>query len=242
MAAPIADETDLDALIVGTGFSGVYLLHTLRKRGFKVKALDAAPQLGGIWNSTYPGCRVDIEVPTYELNIPELWNDPNDTFLWKERFPSSEELRSCFRYIDRKLDLSKDCKFDTWVESAIWNANIDKWDVKTREGHHFRARYFLPCLGYAAKPVFPTFPGLDSFEGNLIHTAQWPREGLDLAGKRVGIIGTGASGVQVIQTIAPVVSKLVGLVRSSSIKNSDYGCRLYSNERHLPRSRCSKEN
>src|ERR1700712_2489814 len=121
MATPVADETNLDAIIVGTGFSGAYLLHTLRKRGFNVKALDAASQLGGIWNSTYPGARVDIEVPTYELNIAELWNDPTDTFIWKERFPGSEELRAYFQFVDRKLDLGKDCKFHTWVDSAIWD-------------------------------------------------------------------------------------------------------------------------
>lgn len=186
---------DLDAIIVGTGFSGVYLLHTLRKRGFKVKALDAASQLGGIWNSTYPGARVDIEVPTYQLNIEELWTDSNDTFIWKERFPSSEELRAYFHFIDEKLDLSKDCQFDTWVESATWNAKIEKWTIKTRDGGFFRAKFFLPCLGYAAKPLLPTIHGLDLFKGKILHTAQWPKEGLDLDGKRVGVIGTGVSRV-----------------------------------------------
>jgi cation diffusion facilitator CzcD-associated flavoprotein CzcO len=210
MASTNAVDTELDALIVGTGFSGVYLLHTLRKRGFKVKAIDAAFQLGGIWNSTYPGARVDIEVPTYEVNIAELWNDPIDTFLWTERFPSSEELRAYFRFIDRKLDLSRDCKFETWVESAMWNEETEKWAIRTRDGMLFSARYFLPCLGYATKPYIPPLPGLGSFEGKLIHTAQWPSDGLDLAGNRVGVIGVGASGVQVIQTIAPIVAQLVG--------------------------------
>lgn len=201
---------DLDAIIVGTGFSGVYLLHTLRKRGYKVRALDGAPQLGGIWNSTYPGARVDIEVPTYELNIEELSNDPTDTFIWKERFPSSEELRAYFQFMDRRLDLSKDCQFDTWVESATWDEKTEKWTIGTRDGETFSARFFLPCLGYAAKPIFPVLDRLERFAGKVIHTAQWPKEGLDVAGKTVGIIGTGASGVQVIQTIAPVVKELVG--------------------------------
>lgn len=200
---------DLDAIIVGTGFSGVYLLHTLRKRGFKVKALDVALQLGGIWNSTYPGARVDIEVPAYELNIEELWNDPDDTFIWKERFPSSEELRAYFQFIDRKLDLSKDCQFDTWVWRATWNEKTEKWTVDTTDGESFSARFFLPCLGYAAMPTFPSLR-LTRFEGRLLHTAQWPNEGLDLTGKRIGVIGTGASGVQVVQTIAPIVKELVG--------------------------------
>ncbi|KAE9976160.1 hypothetical protein EG327_008209 [Venturia inaequalis] len=209
-----AEDLHLDAIIVGTGFSGVYLLHTLRKRGFKVKALDGASQLGGIWNSTYPGARVDIEVPTYELNIEELWNDPTDTFIWKERFPSSEELRAYFEFMDRKLDLSKDCRFDTWVESAIWDGKTERWTIVTRNGEAFSARFFLPCLGYAAKPIFPDLDGLGRFEGKVIHTAQWPKEGLDLRGKRVGVIGTGASGVQVVQTIAPVVKELTVFQRT----------------------------
>ncbi|QDS75070.1 hypothetical protein FKW77_006721 [Venturia effusa] len=204
----------LDALIIGTGFSGVYILHTLRKRGFKVKALDAASQLGGIWNSTYPGARVDIEVPSYELNIEELWNDPTDTFIWKERFPCSEELRSYFRFMDRKLELSRNCRFDTWVESATWDGRREKWTVKTRDGESFVASFFLPCLGYAAKPISPSLNGLESFEGKVVHTAQWPNEGLDLTNKRVGIIGTGASGVQVIQTIAPSVKRLTVFQRT----------------------------
>ncbi|TID15237.1 putative cyclopentanonemonooxygenase [Venturia nashicola] len=204
----MSSPDDLDAIIVGTGFSGVYLLHILRKRGFKVKALDGASQLGGIWNSSYPGARVDIEVPTYELNIQELWEDPTDTFIWKERFPSSAELRAYFQYMDRKLDLSKNCRFDTWVERATWDGKAEKWTIGTRDGETYRARFFLPCLGYAAKPIFPELDGLEQFEGKVIHTAQWPKEGLDLADKRVGVIGTGSSGVQVIQTIAPVVKRL----------------------------------
>lgn len=218
----MSSTEDLDAIIVGTGFSGVYLLHTLRKRGFKVKALDGASQLGGIWNSRYPGARVDIEVPTYELNIEELWNDPTDTFVWKERFPSSVELRAYFQFVDRKLGLSRDCWFDTWVESATWDEKKEKWTIGTRGGGIFGARLFLPCLGYAAKPISPVLDGLGQFEGKVIHTAQWPDERLDLTGKRVGVIGTGASGVQVIQTIAHDVKELVGFLSISDASSSTF--------------------
>jgi cation diffusion facilitator CzcD-associated flavoprotein CzcO len=192
------DRTELDVLIVGTGFSGAYLLHILRKLGYRVKAIDAASQLGGVWrHNIYPGARVDIEVPTYELNIHELWDDPKDVFVWKERFPGYEELQAYFQFMDRKLNLSKDCVFDTWVASAIWKEEKEVWELKTRDGQLFSAKYFLPCVGYAAKPHVPPLKGLETFEGHWTHTAQWPKEGLELEGRRVGIIGTGASGVQV---------------------------------------------
>ena len=205
-------QGQLDAIIVGTGFSGIYLLHHLRKLGYKVKAIDSAFQLGGVWcHNTYPGARVDIEVPAYQLNIEDLWNHPDGAWQCSERFPGVDELQQYFQFIDQRLDLSRDCVFDTWIQSAVWDGDSGKWDIKSRCGRSWTATFFLPCLGYAANPYTPLIKGLDTFAGEITHSALWPKQGVGLEGKRVGVIGTGASGVQIIQTIAPTVKQLVSL-------------------------------
>jgi cyclohexanone monooxygenase len=206
--------TRLDVLIIGAGFSGVYQLYRLRERGFDVKIYEAAAGLGGIgrWNC-YPGARVDSHVPNYEFSIPEVWEDWN----WTERFPGWEELRRYFQHVDAKLDLSRDIRFNTWVNAARFDEQSDEWVVTTDDGAETRTRFLITCIGFAAKPYVPDFPGLETFAGPCHHTAHWPEAGLDLAGKRVGIIGTGASGVQVAQEAAAVASHLTIFQRTPMI-------------------------
>lgn len=193
----------LDALIVGAGFNGVYQLYRLRQEGYSVRIFDAADELGGIWHwNCYPGARVDSHVPNYEFSLPEVWED----WDWTERFPSGKELLEYFRHVDRKLDISRDVRFNTRVVRAEYSEERNEWSVRTEDGHEVRARFFIPCLGFAAKSYTPDLPGLDSFAGRCHHTAHWPGAGVDFAGKRVGVIGTGASGVQVIQEAAKVAA------------------------------------
>ena len=207
-------DSKLDVLIVGTGFAGVWLIHHLRQSGFRVIAIEASSQLGGVWNlNTYPGARVDIEVPTYSLALPEVWK----AWKWTERFPGREELQTYFRFVDEKLRISQDCVFNSWVESARWVEEENRWIVRTKDGKDFQAKWFIPCVGYAAKPYVPDLKGLYSFTGHCSHTAQWPKAGIDLEGKRVAVIGTEASGVQVIQTIAPIVKELVVYQRTPAV-------------------------
>ncbi|KAF1989612.1 cyclohexanone monooxygenase [Aulographum hederae CBS 113979] len=213
-------ESTLDALIIGTGFSGVYLLHKLLKLNYNVIALDAASQLGGVWcHNNYPGAGVDIPVPDYQYGMEEVWN-PSDgkNWTWSEKFPQAPELRRYFQYADEKMGgLSKHCEFGTWVEGAVWSDGEKMWEVKASNGKTWKTKFLLPSLGYAAKPVIPTFPGLNSFEGVVVHTSKWPEKGIDLEGKRVGVIGTGASGIQVIQTIAPEVQHLTVFQRTPAM-------------------------
>jgi len=204
----------LDALIIGAGFSGLYQLYRLRERGFRVRVLEAAADLGGIWYwNCYPGARVDSHVPNYEFSMDELWRDWN----WTERFPAWDELRRYFAYVDAKLDLSRDVRFDTRVTAARFDADAEQWEIECADGHRSRARFLIPCTGFAAKAYVPDLPGLERFAGPCFHTAHWPQDGLDLTGRRVGVIGTGASGVQVIQEAGNVASQLTVFQRTPNL-------------------------
>ena len=196
----------LDAVIVGAGFGGIWLLYQLRKRGYKVKLLEAGSELGGVWNNNrYPGARVDSEVPLYEFSIEEIRSE----WTWSERFPRRDEILEYFRFVDHKLKLSQDCVFHAFVKSAVFDEMNDTWTVTSADEKHYCARFFLPCLGVASKMYVPAIQGLQTFRGPCVHTGAWPKECMDLKAKRVGIIGTGASGVQLIQEIAPEVEHLV---------------------------------
>ncbi|MGI9323648.1 MAG: flavin-containing monooxygenase [Pseudomonadales bacterium] len=215
MSGQVGSEDDvLDALILGAGFSGCYQLYRLRERGFKVKLFDSGEALGGIWYwNCYPGARVDSHVPNYEFSMEEIWRD----WHWSERFPSWVELRRYFQHVDRKLDLSRDVRFSTSVTAAKFDERDRLWHIECADGHRALARYFVACTGFASKAYVPEFSGLEGFAGHCIHTAHWPQQGLDLAGKRVGVIGTGASGVQVIQEAGKVAAQLSVFQRTPMI-------------------------
>lgn len=202
---------DCDALIVGAGFSGVYLLHRLRQAGLDVRLIDAAAEPGGIWYwNRYPGARVDSHVPIYELSLPELWKE----WTWSERFPGWRELRGYFKFVCDKLGLWPQMTMGTRVTSAVWNEDERLWHVSTDAGDEISTRWFLPCLGFAARLYIPELAGLESFGGEWRHTAHWPQAGVLLAGRKVAIIGTGASGVQVAQEAAREAAQLTILQRT----------------------------
>jgi cyclohexanone monooxygenase len=209
------DTTDvLDALIIGAGFSGLYQLYRLRERGFRVRVLEAGADLGGIWYwNCYPGARVDSHVPNYEFSIEALWRD----WSWTERFPAWDELRRYFRYVDEKLGLSCDVRLDCRVTAARFDADADQWEIECADGQRVRARFLIPCTGFAAKAYVPRLPGVERFVGPCIHTAHWPQTGLDMTGRRVGVIGTGASGVQVIQEAGRIASHLTVFQRTPNL-------------------------
>ena len=204
----------LDALVIGAGFSGLYQLHRLRQRGFGVRLLEAGADLGGIWYwNCYPGARVDSHVPNYEFSMEEVWRDWN----WTERFPAWDELRRYFHHVDQKLELSRDIRFDSRVTGARFDPDADQWQIECADGHRIRTRFFIPCTVFAAKAYVPNLPGLARFGGPCVHTAHWPQEGLDLTGRRVGVIGTGASGVQVIQEAGKIASHLTVFQRTPNM-------------------------
>ncbi|KAF9070157.1 cyclohexanone monooxygenase [Rhodocollybia butyracea] len=205
--------SDYDVLIVGAGFAGVHQLLNLRKLGLTAKILEAGSALGGTWAwNHYPGARVDSDLPIYQFSDPELWSDWNFT----EKFPGWKEIQAYFEYVDKKLNLTRDVLFNSRVVSALWDDTSDKWAVTTEARRVFRGKFLVLCTGIGSKYHIPKFKGLETFKGEVHHTSRWPAE-CDLAGKRVGVIGTGATGVQVIQEIAPIVDHLTVFQRTPNL-------------------------
>lgn len=196
--APSARE--VDAVVIGAGFGGLYMVHRLREMGLTVQAYESAPDVGGTWYwNRYPGARTDCEGYYYCYSFdPEMlahWN-------WTERYPTQPEMQSYFGYVADKFDLRRSYRFDTRVASAVFDETTGRWQVSTDAGDQVSATYLIPAVGILSAPNLPDFPGLASFTGPAYHTAYWPEDGVDLAGKRVGIIGTGSTGVQAIPLLA----------------------------------------
>ncbi|KAG6878285.1 hypothetical protein C0993_009643 [Termitomyces sp. T159_Od127] len=201
----------LDILIVGAGFSGLYQLHKLRKAKFSVKLFEAGGGLGGVWHwNRYPGLRVDSDSSVYQFSLEELWKDWN----WTEKYPGRREIIEYFDYVDKKLDLTRDISFQTRVTSASFDTSTHRWSVSTDTGVTANPRFLILCTGFASKPLYPAIAGLDTFQGVVHHTSSWPQSGLNLTGKRLGVIGTGCSGVQIIQETGPFVAHLTVFQRT----------------------------
>ena len=202
---PYADNLELDVLIVGAGFGGVFLLHEMRKQGYKTVLYEAGTNFGGTWRwNIYPGARVDSEVPIYELSIPEVWK----SWTWSTNYPNYQELQQYFDHVDRVLSLTKDCAFETCVTGAEFDEDSGKWTVRTVDGRTARARFLVVAAGFAAKRYIPDFKSLDKFKGTMYHSSFWPPDGVDVRGKRCAVIGTGASGVQIPQEWGPIAGEL----------------------------------
>uniref|UniRef100_A0AC35F280 Flavin-containing monooxygenase n=1 Tax=Panagrolaimus sp. PS1159 TaxID=55785 RepID=A0AC35F280_9BILA len=211
---PYSTNLDLDILIVGAGFSGIYFLYQLRKKGYNVKIFDVANGLGGTWKvNHYPGARVDSSVPIYEFSIPEIWKGWN----WSQRYPDWKELQAYFEYCDSIMDIKKDVAFNTKVIEAHFDKTEGKWLIKTDDGRITKAKYFLPCIGFAAKEYVPDFPGLETFKGEIHHSSNWPESEVDVKGKKCAVIGTGATGVQIIQEWAKVSKSLIVFQRTPNL-------------------------
>lgn len=204
----------VDVVIVGGGFSGCYMLHKLRQQNFSVRIVEAAPELGGVWQwNCYPGARVDTHVPLYEYSIEEVWK----TWTWQEKFPTASELQRYFRHVDNVLGLSKDVIYNTKVTRAIFDDSKSTWTISTDKGSKLEANFFIPAVGFAAKRSFPNWAGLDDFKGIVHHSSFWPANGVDLAGKRVAVVGTGSTGVQIVQEIGPQAGALTLFQRTPNL-------------------------
>ncbi|MGR8950487.1 MAG: flavin-containing monooxygenase [Gammaproteobacteria bacterium] len=202
-----------DAIVVGAGVAGLYALYRLRKMGLKVMTFDAAGEVGGTWYwNCYPGARVDSQSYIYQYWFSEeLIND----WSWSERFPAQQETEAYLNFVADRLDLRKDIKFNTRVTSADWDEQTHQWRIRTDKGDEVTAQFFVSCAGMLSAPKVPPFPGHEKFKGQIVHTARYPREGIDFEGKRVGVVGTGATGIQVIQTVAKEAKHLTVFQRTA---------------------------
>jgi cation diffusion facilitator CzcD-associated flavoprotein CzcO len=205
---------DLDVIIVGAGFAGLYQLRELRKRGYNVRVIEAGNDIGGTWYwNCYPGARVDTYDSMYQYSAPELWTD----WDYSEKYPQWDEVRKYFDYIDSKWGLRRDCQFGTRVTAATFDEKANVWNVKTDDGETTTCRWLMLCIGALGQRNIPDFPGLKSFKGEAHHTSLWPQGGLDVRGKRVGVIGTGASAVQVIQEVSKEAARLTVFQRTPNL-------------------------
>jgi cation diffusion facilitator CzcD-associated flavoprotein CzcO len=206
-------EVDVEVVVVGAGFAGLYQLHRLRSLGVPVTLLEAGSGLGGIWWwNCYPGARVDSHVPVYEFSDEAIWRD----WWWEERFPDWRAMRAYFEHVDRVWGLRPAIRFDTRLEGGRFDERRGRWEL-VAGGQPLTCRFLVLCPGFAARPYLPALPGLACFGGECHHTAWWPQEGVDLEGRRVGVIGTGASGVQVIQEAAALAERLVVFQRTPNL-------------------------
>ncbi|WP_421882011.1 flavin-containing monooxygenase [Methylibium sp.] len=202
----------VDAVVVGAGFAGMYALHKLREQGLRVQVYEAGTGVGGTWYwNRYPGARVDSQAYIYQYwfskELLAEWD-------WSERFPAQDETERYLNHVADRFDLRKDIQFKTRVTAASYDEASQRWTITTDDGQSVSAQYFIMGTGGLSVPMLPALPGIENFKGRIVHTAQWPREGVDLKGKRVGIIGTGATGIQVIQTIASEVGHLTVFQRT----------------------------
>ena len=214
----------LDAAVIGAGVAGLYQLHLLRNLGLNVKAFDAASGVGGTWYwNRYPGSRFDSEGYIYQyLFSEELYKG----WSWSEKFPGQPEIERWLNYVADKLDLRRDIQSNTRIKSARFNEATERWILTTESGQTIDTQFLVTCCGMLSAPLTNQFAGQDSFKGKVYYTALWPKESVDLAGKRVGMIGNGATGIQVIQTIADKVDHLTVFIRTPQyvlpMKNPKY--------------------
>ena len=201
-----------DAIVIGAGIAGMYQLYRLRQLGLSVQVFEAGSGVGGTWYwNRYPGARFDSESYTYgyafDDKLLEEWN-------WSEHFAAQPETLRYLNHVADRFDLRRDIKFDSRVAGATWDEAERRWTVTLDSGERFDCRFLITALGPLSASTMPRLPGIDDFQGQSFHTSKWPHEPVDFAGKRVAIIGTGATGVQVIQTIAPLVGSLTVFQRT----------------------------
>ncbi|HVY04930.1 MAG TPA: NAD(P)/FAD-dependent oxidoreductase [Burkholderiales bacterium] len=209
------DKHDFDALVIGAGFSGLYQLLCLRdKLKLSVKVLEAGAGVGGTWYwNRYPGARCDSESHSYCYTFSEeLWKE----WEWSEKYPGPPEIMRYLNHVADKFDLKRDIRFNTKVESATWDDAASRWRVTTDAGETLSAQFLITAVGCLSTANIPNIPGLENFRGKWYHTGQWPHEGVDFRGKRVGQIGTGSTGIQAAPVIAETAAHLTVFQRTAN--------------------------
>lgn len=196
----------LDVVVIGAGVTGIYQLHLAREAGFTAKLLEAGSGVGGVWYwNRYPEARFDSESYTYGyLFSKELWEE----WEWSEQYAGQPEIERYFNHVADRFDLRRDILFGTKVTSAVFDEQAGLWSVSAENGTELKARFVVAATGNLSVPFIPPIAGRDDFKGEQYHTSRWPKEPIDFTGKRVALVGTGSSGVQVVPAIAGDVAEL----------------------------------
>ncbi len=212
---PVTGSRDFDALIIGAGFSGMYQLHCLRDRlGISARVLEAGDGIGGTWYwNRYPGARCDSESHSYCYYFSdELLTE----WEWSERYPEQEEILRYLDFVADRLDLRRDIQLGTRVTAARYDEASNRWIVETESGERFTATWLITAVGCLSSANMPQIPGAESFQGEIYHTGEWPHDGVDLKGKRVGQIGTGSTGIQAAPVLAAQAGHLTVFQRTAN--------------------------
>jgi cyclohexanone monooxygenase len=206
MTAPATEARDIDAVIVGAGFSGMYMLHLLRGLGLAARVFEAGDGVGGTWFwNRYPGARCDVESISYCYSFdPAL----QKSWQWTERYPSQPEILRYLNHVADRFDLRRDIQLETRVTAAHFDAAAGRWQIRTDRGETFSARFCIMSTGCLSAARVPQFSGHERFKGRSYHTGHWPKESVDFSGQRVGVIGTGSSGIQVVPMVAKQAKQL----------------------------------
>lgn len=213
-----------DAVIVGSGFAGMYMLHRLRKLGMRVRVYERGGDVGGTWYwNRYPGARCDIESMDYSYSFsPEL----EQGWRWSEKFATQPEILRYAGHVADRFDLRRDIQFHTRITAASYDEACGQWEIRSDAGEEIRAGYFILATGCLSVGNVPDIPGLDTFAGNVHHTGNWPHHEVDFGGRHVGVIGTGSSGIQSIPIIAQQAASTVVLQRTPNFSLPAHNCEL----------------
>ena len=210
-----AGGRSLDVAIVGGGFSGLYMLHRVRDiLKLETRVFEAADGVGGTWYwNRYPGARCDSESHVYCYSFSK---DLEQEWEWTSRYPEQPEILRYLNHVADRFDLRRDIQFDTRITSATFDESTDRWNLTTDGGEQISARFVVAATGCLSSKNTPDFPGLERFEGDWYHTGAWPHEGVDFTGKRVGLIGTGSTGIQATPVIAAQADHLTVFQRTAN--------------------------
>ncbi|MET1156786.1 NAD(P)-binding domain-containing protein [Arthrobacter sp.] len=207
-----ASQRKFDVVVVGAGLAGVYALYKLRGLGLSVHVLEAGSGVGGTWyHNRYPGARCDIESLDYSYSFDDgLQQD----WSWSERYAAQPEILRYINHVADRFDLRRNIQLDTKVTSAVFDEDSNEWTLSTDAGEAFEARFAVMATGVLSVPQVPSTRGLEDFRGEWYHSGDWPHEGVDVRGKRVGVIGTGSSGTQMIPILAEQADELLVFQRT----------------------------
>ena len=205
---------DYDVIVVGAGLAGLYALHKLRGLGYSVKVFEAGDGVGGTWFwNRYPGARCDVESMEYsyafDSELEQEWD-------WPDKYGKQSDILKYVNHVAERFDLMRDIQLETRIRSAVFDTDTNLWNIETEAGETASARFCIMAVGNLSTPRVPDFKGIESFQGDWYHSGLWPKEDVDFSGKRVGIVGTGSTGIQIIPHVAQQAKHLTVFQRTAN--------------------------